>query len=165
VTVLIDGYNCIGRGRGLGLSLDKEGKEKMFLDLLARYRDRKGVREPFVVVFDGTYGGLAHGRTEFSHRGIRVEYAIGRSADEAIGGKVKGAARPRDLRVVSSDRAVERHAGTYGAAVQSADDFLGEVATALGTDDREKPEGMTSGDLEEWLGIFGEKEGGKGGQG
>jgi predicted RNA-binding protein with PIN domain len=158
MSYLIDGYNVIGRGRDLGLSLAEEGKERRLLDLVARWRDRKGVRREVKVIFDGQVGVLAGGRAKFSHRGIGVEYAIGRSADAAIGEAVRRSAHPRALVVVTSDQAVQREARLHGAAVQSSDEFLALVSRALAPGEGEKPEGASSGEIDEWLRIFGAQE-------
>ncbi len=155
---LVDGYNVIGRGRRWGLALSAEDKEKRLLDLLARWRDRTGKREEVTVVFDGSYASLARGRTSFSHRGIGVEYAIGRSADDALVAKVARAARARDLKVVSSDQAVQREVRRHGARMLSSEEFLEGIARALTPAEGEKPEAPAGGELEEWLRIFTARE-------
>ncbi len=156
MSYLIDGYNVIGRGRALGLSLADEGKEKRLLDLIASWRDRKGVRREVKVIFDGQVGVLVHGRARFSHQGIAVEYTIGRSADAAIGEAVRRAKNTRDLVVVTSDRAVAREAHMHGAGVQSSDEFLAMVSGALAAGEGEKPERVSGSDVDEWLRIFGD---------
>jgi predicted RNA-binding protein with PIN domain len=151
---LIDGYNVIGQGGRHGLSLKSEDKEQRLLDLLARWRDRKGVREGILVVFDGSWASLARGRTTYSHRGIAVEYAVGRSADDAITAKVARAARARDLTVVSADHAVQREAKRHGARVLESAEFLDQVFRVLAPAEGEKPQSPPAAEVDEWLRIF-----------
>ncbi len=154
--IYIDGHNLIGRGGRWGLNLADPDKEKRLLDLLARYRDRRQAREEMTVIFDGSWGRLAGGKTSYQHRGLRVEYAVGRSADEALAARVRRASRPREVTLVSSDAAVQREAMIHGARVMSAEEFLERVAAALTTAGEEKPERVSGEDLKEWLRLFGE---------
>ncbi len=154
MSIFIDGYNLIGRGRILGLSLEMEDKEKRFLDLLARYRDRQDVREPMLVMFDGQHAFLSRGRSRFSHRGIAVEYAIGLTADDALIRKIRASDHPREITVVSSDRNVMREAALFGARVLSCEDFIAKVSGRLTETEAEKPQAPSGGEVEEWLRIF-----------
>jgi predicted RNA-binding protein with PIN domain len=77
------------------------------------------------VVFDGQDAQ----RGPRASRAIRVHFsASGQTADELIGDLVAAAPIDRPVVVVSSDRAVQRHARALGAAVMSSTDLLA-VAT------------------------------------
>ena len=155
---IIDGYNVIGAAAGLGLALSQPDKEDRLLRLLARFRFRRRSREPMTVVFDGHHGRLAAGPRRYSHMGIDVEYALGESADAAIARKVRAAARPRELEVVTSDQLVLRTVESSGARGTRSPVFLAEVSRALAEGaegaEGEKPEAPGPAEVAEWLDRF-----------
>jgi len=72
--------------------------------------------------------------------------------------KVSGAARAREIEVVSSDQSVLRAVAGWGATGTRAPAFLAEVARAL--DDApaaEKPEAASPDEIAEWLERFSER--------
>lgn len=156
---IIDGYNLIGVGGQFGLDLSLPDKEERLLRMLAVWRARRRSREALLVVFDGHYGRLAAGPRRSSRGGIDVEWAVGESADALILRRVRGARRPRDIEVVTSDRAVAREAASHGARVTRSPDFLAAIAPALAAGPApEKPEAPTADEVEHWLEQFGQKE-------
>jgi len=153
---IIDGYNLIGAAGGIGLTLAQPDKEERLLRLLAAWRARRRSREPLLVVFDGDYGRLAKGPRRSSRAGIDVEWAVGESADALLLRRVRGAARPREIEVVTSDRAVAREAASHGARVVRSADFLATIAPAPAEGQApEKPEAPTADEVGEWLEQFG----------
>ena len=158
LAIYVDGYNLIGRGRRCGLSLESDDKEKRLLDLLARYRDRRGAREEMTVIFDGSYSYLAHGPSRFNHRGIKVEYTLGKSADDAIIARVEAAGPRGRILVVTSDREIRRRVKDLGAETVTSGEFLSQVEESLPPSEEtaEKPEGVAPGEVDEWLRLFSE---------
>lgn len=130
--LIIDGYNFIGRQKGL--RGDLEGKRARLIEQLTAYRRIKAL--PVTVVFDGSGKGAAV-RTG----GIEVIFSgHGESADEVI---VRMA---EDLRegctVVSSDRAVRDQVERRGAVALYSGEFEARLHAALhqeGTLPTEKP--------------------------
>lgn len=115
--LIIDGYNLLGRVRGL--SGDIEAARESLLQTLAAYRHRKN--HPITVVFDGWQQGQPSEHREhrtgvevmYSKRGERADQVIQRLAREYGG----------DCAVVSSDREVARSAQVSGALVLGAQEF------------------------------------------
>lgn len=157
---IIDGYNLIGVAGEFGMDLSQPDKEERLLRLLVAWRARRRVREPVHVVFDGHHGRLAAGPRRFTRAGIDVEWAVGESADALILRRVRAARRPREIEVVTSDRAVAREAASHGARVVRSPDFLVAIAPALAEGPApEKPEAPTAAEVDEWLEKFGREEG------
>jgi predicted RNA-binding protein with PIN domain len=153
---IIDGYNLIGAAGELGLALDQPDKEERLLRLLARWRSRRRGREATLVVFDGEHGRLAVGPRRFSRAGIDVEYAIGESADTVIVRRVRGAAHPKQIDVVTSDRGVLRAIESFGARGTRCPEFLASLARALEEQPgAEKPEESSAEEVAAWLERFG----------
>jgi predicted RNA-binding protein with PIN domain len=153
---IIDGYNVIGAGADLGLALDQPDKEERLLRLLARWRSRRRGREAMLVVFDGHHGRLAVGPRTFSRAGIDVEYAIGESADAVIVRRVRSAARPREIEVVTSDRLVLRAIEGWGARGTRSPEFLATLGRALDEQPAaEKPQESSAEEVAAWLERFG----------
>jgi predicted RNA-binding protein with PIN domain len=153
---IIDGYNVIGVGGDLGLALDQPDKEERLLRLLALWRSRRRGREATLVVFDGHHGRLAVGPRRYSRAGIDIEYAIGESADAVIVRRVRGAPRPKEIEVVTSDRLVLRAVAGWGARGTRSPDFLAAVASALEEEPAaEKPQDSSPEEVAAWLERFG----------
>jgi predicted RNA-binding protein with PIN domain len=156
---IVDGYNVIGAGGDLGLDLAQEDKEERLLRLLHAHRSRRRSREPMLVVFDGHYGRLAAGPRRYSHAGIDVEWALGESADAVIVRRVRGAARPSEVTVVTSDAQILRAAASLGAAGVRSAEFLEQVRRAAGGDaPEEKPGAPSAAEVADWLERFGGRE-------
>jgi predicted RNA-binding protein with PIN domain len=153
--IIIDGYNVIGAARDLGLDLAQPDKEERLLRLLSRYRSRRRGRRAMLVVFDGGHGRLAEGPRRLSRLGIGVEWSLGETADAVIVRKVRGAARPKEIEVVTSDRSVLAAIASWGARGVRAQAFLDEVSRTLAdAPGAEKPESPSAGEVEEWLDLF-----------
>ena len=155
---ILDGHNLIGAGAACGLSLEQPDKEARLLRLLVAHRSRRRSRERTLVVFDGHHGRLAVGPRRYSHGGVDVEIAIGESADAVILRRVRGAAHPREITVVTSDGAVLRGAASSGAKGMRASEFFAEVQAAApaGAEEAEKPEAPGPDEVAEWIERFGE---------
>jgi predicted RNA-binding protein with PIN domain len=155
---IFDGYNVIGAGRELGLDLGQTDKEERLLRLLFSYRSRRRMKEQFVVVFDGDYGRLAEGPKRSTRGGITVEWAVGESADDLIARRVREAANPRGVQVITSDRELLdriRHCRAEGVRSHV---FLRGVGEELEEErGAEKPDAPSPGEVQEWLALFGEE--------
>jgi len=154
---IIDGYNVIGAAGEFGLALSLPDKEDRLLRLLSSYRSRRRSRQATLVVFDGHYGRLAAGPRRYTQLGIEVEWAIGETADAVIARKVRSAARPREIEVVTSDELVLRAIASCGAKGVRSAAFLAEIASAFADEPAaEKPEQSSPAEVAEWLERFGD---------
>ena len=152
---IIDGYNVIGAAGEFGLALSLPDKEDRLLRLLSIFRSRRRSRQAMLVVFDGHYGRLAAGPRRYSQLGIEVEWALGETADAVIARKVRAAARPREIEVVTSDEQVLRAIASCGAKGIRSQEFLAEISRAFPDEpDAEKPETSSPAEVAEWLDLF-----------
>ena len=155
---IFDGYNVIGAGGKLGLSLSQEDKEERLLRLLSSYRVHARSRGRFLVVFDGHYGRLAEGPRRYTRGVIGVEWAVGESADVVIIRKVRKSRNPKGLEVITSDGEVLRKVRQARARGTRSEDFLRKVEeVSRSVPEFEKPGPPSAGEVEEWLLLFGEK--------
>jgi len=117
---LIDGYNLI-----FSLIESKESLQALrqkIIHAIQKHFARRKVSG--TLVFDG-----AHRRDEESGLSYRSPLVIayapkGQSADEYIVERVQVAPHPKQITVVTNDRALARHAKSAGAKVQSNEEFL-----------------------------------------
>lgn len=152
---IIDGYNVIGAAGGFGLALSQDDKENRLLRLLSAFRSRRRSRGPMLVVFDSHYGRLAAGPRRHTQLGIGVEWALGETADAVIVRKVRGAARAREIEVVTSDQGVLRAIASCGARGTRSPEFLEEISRVLAEGPAaEKPEAPSESEVAEWLERF-----------
>jgi len=152
---IVDGHNLIGAAGGFGISLAQHDKEERLLRLLAAHRGRRRSREPMLVVFDGHHGRLAHGPRRYSQLGIEVEVAVGEPADAVILRRVRAAANPRDVTVISADGEVLSGAAVAGARAMRSREFLERVREAGGEGEApEKPGAPDAAEVAEWLERF-----------
>jgi predicted RNA-binding protein with PIN domain len=123
MTILVDGHNLIGQMTSLHLD-DPDDEEKLMIRLRA-YRARTG--RPIVVYFDA---GLAYQTpTHRSNGGISVRWAgTGRRADDLIARDVSRHPNPRELTVVTSDRALQSRVRLGGARIMDAAAFAAELS-------------------------------------
>ena len=127
MTILIDGHNLIGRIPGLRLD-DPDDEEKLLIRLRA-YRARTG--KSLVVYFDPGISYQSPARK--SKGGISIRQAgSGRHADELLLRDLRRHRNPRELTVVTSDRAIQRIARQYQARVIDATAFATELESATG---------------------------------
>ena len=154
---IIDGYNVIGAAGEFHLTLSLPDKEDRLLRLLSSFRSRRRSRQGMLVVFDGHYGRLATGPRRYSQAGIDVEWALGETADAVIARKVRSAARPREIEVVTSDEFVLRTIASCGAKGIRSQVFLAELSRAFVDEPAaEKPEAPSPTEVAEWLERFGD---------
>ncbi len=144
---LIDGHNLIGKMPGRSLS-DLDDEQALVTDLQAFCR---AARKQADVFFDGAPAGSSRQsglvKAHFVRKGKPADAAI-----EEFLEQLKGSAR--NWTVVSSDGRVQRAAHKAHARAVSSEDFLrimlAGAGSAPGTQDAK------SGDLKEWLRLFGE---------
>jgi len=155
VPLLIDGHNLIGSGQLPGISLADENDELKLVRLLRRYRSR--VRSDITVVFDG---GVPGGRSRgLSGGGVEVVFAPSRKqcADDVIAARVRRAANPRGITVVTSDHNLADTVRSHGAGVVPSAEFADRLLAPLPSPQRLREEPpLSSQEVEEWLGFFGE---------
>lgn len=127
--IIIDGYNFIGRQKGL--RGDLEGKRARLIEQLSAYRRIKNI--PVTVVFDGSGKGET-GRTG----GVEVIFSgYGESADDVI---VRLAGDFREgCTVVSSDRAVQDQVRRSGGVALYSGEFEARLHAALDHQEGEIP--------------------------
>jgi len=152
---IVDGYNVIGAGGEFGLALALPDKETRLLRLLSSFRSRRRSRQAMLVVFDGHYGRLATGPRRYTQGGIAVEWSLGETADAVIARKVRGAARAREIEVVTSDEALLRTVTSCGAKGIRSQAFLAEISRVLADEPAaEKPGEPSPAEVDEWLDLF-----------
>lgn len=85
-------------------------------------------------------------------------------ADTVIEEKIAASTSPRELTVVSSDRRLRRAAGARNAAAVKSEKFWSQVLNELRRkkparqEPEEKKDGLTDGETEQWLDLFGLEE-------
>lgn len=152
---IVDGYNVIGAAGEFGLALALPDKETRLLRLLSSFRSRRRSRQAMLVVFDGHYGRLATGPRRYTQAGIAVEWSLGETADAVIARKVRGAARAREIEVVTSDEDLLRTVTNCGAKGIRSQAFLAEISRALADEPAaEKPGEPSPAEVAEWLDLF-----------
>ncbi len=116
---MVDGYNLLF---AVGKS-PRESDRNELLNALAAYKSRKNV--DITVVFDRKTGDPSEGRQVLLHQGVRVVFtAPFQEADEIICNVVDDAKRPKDILVVSSDKAgVSKYCRKVGAEIISSKEF------------------------------------------
>ena len=158
--ILVDGYNVL-------FAIVKSAREpdrNYLLSLLAAYKSQKHV--DVTVVFDRKTGNPAEGRQVLLQHGIRVVFsAPAQEADEILCRTVEESPNPKNLLVVSSDKAgVSKYCRKLGAEVIGSKDFFSFLtkrsgrSLAGGQEDREdeKPT-ILEKDVEYYLKKFTEK--------
>ena len=154
MTYLIDGYNllhAVGWANRKMPSGTLEAARRKLLDWLAGTVPLKSGSAVFRVVFDAQKGTApSAGR---SHRGVLVQFAYRRTADDVIEELLDAEPTPRDVTVVSNDGRLHeaaRRAGSRGWGCQEFVDWLIEAErdTPGSPHHRppEKPDGPASAD-------------------
>ncbi len=162
--LFVDGYNLIfaasKRMKGFDITETEAARDRL-VELLARYRSIRNDR--IEVFFDGGTE-AAHLPKHAARRGINIRFSDAQSdADSDIKLAVTRHDNPHNVRVISSDMAIQRFVRRYGAEVTDSEAFLQEIADAL--EDKsvpqdepiEKYEDVPPDDIEYWLGVFGEE--------
>jgi len=153
MTTLIDGHNLIGKIPGLRLDdPDDEGK---LLIRLRSYRARTGKR--LVVYFDHGAAYQSPGRR--SKGGISVRQAgTGQRADDLMIRDLQRHRNPRELTVVTSDRAIQEVARHHQARVIDATTFAGELSHPPQKEETREMPPLPEDEIQEWLAIFGQSD-------
>jgi predicted RNA-binding protein with PIN domain len=155
--ILVDGHNVIGQMPGLALD-DPDDEEKLLVRLRS-YRARAGVE--MVVYFDP---GLCYSPpTRRSEPGITVRCAgSGQQADDLMVQDILHHAHPRELVVVTSDRAIREVARVRGCRILDSAAFVAALKSPV----RRKPRrvrvrargsdapALSADEVREWLRLF-----------
>jgi uncharacterized protein len=152
---LVDGHNLIPKIPGLTLA-DPDDEERL-IDLLQEFCRRQ--RKQVEVFFDRAPHGQA-GKRQF---GLLTAHFVrqGSTADAAIRNRLVHLQRnARNWTVVISDQAVQREARFHQAACLSSEAFAARLLRALedGASNQEPDDHMETGDIDEWLRLFGGEE-------
>ena len=163
--IFVDGYNLIfaasHRMGGFDIEATEAAREKL-LGMLAKYRSVKSGK--LLVLFDGGAESAGLPRRVFQ-KGLDVLYSDpDRQADDDIKTTVSHDGNPRDIRVVTSDRAIQNFVKRFGAQVVESRAFLDEMNSALEenalpqNEPIEKYEGPPAGETDYWMRVFGEAD-------
>ncbi|MFH1709085.1 MAG: NYN domain-containing protein [Planctomycetota bacterium] len=133
MAVIIDGYNLIYASERWADFMDRGVIDAARDELLAALADYfREARQPVTVIFDGRPGYDRPGGRKLAHGPIEVRFAGSRrEADDAIIDRVRASAQPRDITVITTDRAIARAVGEYGARVKTSREFRVEVFEEL----------------------------------
>jgi predicted RNA-binding protein with PIN domain len=153
--LLIDGHNLIGQIPGMSLAdYDDEGELVM---LLRRYTTAKRGRSVVVVFDHGVYG---HPQRLDGYGVICYFARSPQDADAQLIKRINALKRPRDWRLVTSDRQVARAAEERGMRVISAREFAQQLlrpARQSATPPEEQRDvRLSPAEVDEWLKLFGE---------
>ena len=160
MTFLINGYNLM-HAAGLAPARPAAGRlepaRNRFLDWLAEASAGRGAL--LRVVFDAKSAPAAS--PESDHRGVRVAFAFGRTADELIEELVGADRRPELVTVVSNDGQVREAARRRGCGVQACEAFIDWLLAGpphtrpVPAPEPDKPEpAATPEELAAWLAAF-----------
>lgn len=148
---LIDGNNLLGSWGG---PRGQDDRRHEVVRRVAAFCRAKGARA--TLVFDGHPLRDDMRAQDLGPLTLRVPPS-GSDADSIIRDLVERAARPADLIVVTSDKALYSYVRTLGAAVLRAHEWNAlERALPRGAEKSDKPD--REDDIEGWLKRFGEKE-------
>ncbi len=149
--VLIDGHNLIGKLPDVSLS--DADDEAQLIEKIMRYRARTGRR--VTIVFDS--GGAYKLSATKRRGGITVRYAPhGITADSLIIKQLRRERNPKEVLVITSDRAIQRAAAQVGARIMSSPAFAEVLAdlrapAAAASDDVH----LSAEEIDDWLALFG----------
>lgn len=153
MAILVDGHNLIGKIPDLGLD-DPDDEEQLLIRLRA-YRARTGKR--LVVYFDP--GVTYQSPARRSQAGISVRQAgTGQRADDLIIRDLRRHHNPRELTVVTSDRAIQNVAQQHRAQVIDASTFAGELSRPPNEENTLEASPLPEEEVKEWLAIFGQSD-------
>ena len=126
VMILIDGYNIIFADDYLKDLFARDGgsARDQLLDRISNYAGYTGFE--VTVVFDAYNVPLSEGREE-ERNGVRVVFTAENEPADVRMGVMSGAARDRQVYVVSSDSLVQTDAWAHGALRISSREFLSEL--------------------------------------
>ncbi|HWP45814.1 MAG TPA: NYN domain-containing protein [Candidatus Limnocylindrales bacterium] len=152
MTIIIDGYNFIGRSRKLRIE-DPHCREKLFRKLTDYCRLRK---KDVIVVFDGACLGPGVDKKRTYGR-ITILYSSGGlSADEEIVRLIRADKQKKQLLVVTSDHEVQNYAKSMGTQVTKSEEFERDIervfAQNRGREERNRR--LSNKEVQKWLEIF-----------
>ena len=162
--LLVDGHNLTfadDDAREMLLEGDADGSRRRVLHLVDTYARR--VKHKATVVFDGTGGPAAPAsptpRVSFCFSGTA------HSADAEILRRLRESTGRREIRVITSDRAMAAAAKKLGAVIVSLKQFLSDAAdrprrtkSPAAPEPAAKWTGPPPGEVEYWLRIFSDKD-------
>lgn len=158
---LIDGYNlmhAVGLARqGLPAGALQRARTR-FLDWLADAAQGRGATVR--VVFDAQAAPTPSPETD--HRGVRVCFAFGHTADDEIENLLAAERRPAGVTVVSNDSRVREAGRRRGTALQACEEFVDwaiaprrEPPEVADRPEPDKPEpAATPAEMAAWLATF-----------
>ena len=153
MAILIDGHNLIGKVPGLRLD-DPQDEEELLLRLRA-YRARTG--KHLVVYFDP--GVTYQSSARRLKGGISIRQAgAGQRADDLLIRDLRRHHNPRELTVVTSDRAIQRAARQCQAHVMDAATFAAEMSRPAEKAETTKQPPVPEEEVQEWLALFGQAD-------
>jgi len=153
MATLIDGHNLIGKLPDIRLG-DPDDEEQLLIRLRG-YRARTGQR--LVVYFDP--GATYQSPARRSKGGISVRQAgTGQRADDLIIRDLRRHHNPRELTVVTSDRAIQNVAQQHQARVIDAATFAGELSCPPKKEDTRETPPLPEEEVQEWLAVFGQSD-------
>ena len=160
MTYLIDGYNlmhAVGLARR-GLAAGQLARARLrLLDWLAEAIKGRGV--VVRVIFDAVAAPAPSPETD--HRGVRVRFAFGHTADDEIESLLAVEPHPADVTVVSNDGRIREAGRRRGAAFRTCEEFVDWAIEPPGEPpgseppEPEKPEPDASPEeMDAWLAAF-----------
>lgn len=153
---LVDGHNLIGKLPDLSLQ-DMDDEPKL-IQRLHVFAQRIGT--PIAVVFDPGSNYVPPQRQSYSD--VKASYAKrDKTADQLIITRVRNARNPREITVVTSDRALAGRVRVLGAGVISSDEFVRIMQPADSSPDVAELEAeeranvhLDPKEVDEWLDLF-----------
>jgi predicted RNA-binding protein with PIN domain len=155
---LIDGYNLmhrLGLARPRALGQLERCRDNLLDWLTCNHQARS---DSVAVVFDGSET-ISRSRDDYTDRGIRIRFSVGRIADDLIEEIIDTDRDPRRLTVVSSDRRIQESARRRGCEFWSCDRYLEWSADQGHSPPKpprlpDKPESLTPEEAELWKREF-----------
>jgi len=154
MSIIVDGYNYIGRSREFELS-DPTAKDRIIY-LMGRYCNR--VHKSLTIVFDGNYF-VNHANRKRRHGRVTVIYTSPiYTADEMIKKMIRKQEPKcrKALLVVSSDDEILQYTKSHGSSAVKSEDFectINQALTSPPEIDRTNVH-VSSQEVREWLKIF-----------
>lgn len=155
MSIIVDGYNYIGRSTEL--TLQDTGARDKIIYLFGQYCAR--AQKMLTIVFDGSFSGQQVDRKRQYGRVTVIYTSPIYSADHAIK-KMVGSQEPKrrkTLTIVSSDNEIADYVKAHGASVIKSEEFEQEIIRTL---TQEQPLDrvnihITDEEVQEWLKLFG----------
>jgi predicted RNA-binding protein with PIN domain len=137
----LDGNNLIGIARKTGRPTE-EDRAALVAEIAERLRR---TRFRAVIFFDGT------GQRGSSLGNLSIRAGRGESADDRIVREIEKAGTPKEITVVTADRALAGRARSLGAKAMGPEEFWNRVGAPSPVEER-KPERRTN--IEDWTRYF-----------